>query len=234
MRFTIILIIISSIIFFSSVIYCKKNEYQKDSRIKEKNRKTKKNLINIWGIKEIKNSVLSCSNRHSIIVELGNIDYNLLNENEQKSIDLILTNISKTFKYSSQFFSTTQKVDTTAVIESMYRNIEIHRNDKIKKYGQKIIEYLEEFMNEKDLYVRKNYLIITSSGEREKVERELKNYYDGLKFNLLNIKVQSKLLSEEEIVELLHQELNKNTNDIINEIIRNGGLELYVTAQKER
>ena len=178
-------------------------------------------------------TILSCNNKYSIIIELGNIDYNLLNESEQKNIDLILTNISKTFKYSSQFFSTTQKVDTTAIIESIRKNIEIQKSEEIRKYGQKIIEYLNEFMTERDLYVRKNYLIISSTGEREKIERELKNYYEGLKFNLLNIKVQSKILNEMEIVELLHKELNKNTHDIINEIIEKGGLELYVSAKKE-
>lgn len=233
MIITIILVVTSSIIFFSSIIYSKITEKQNNNRIINNKKKLKKDLINIWEIQNIKNSILTCNNRQSIIIELGNVDYNLLNENEQKNIDLILTNISKTFKYSSQFFSTTQKVDTTSVIDSVYKNIEIHKNEQIKEYGQRIIEYLENFMSEKDLYVRKNYLVITANGEKEKTERELKNYYEGLKFNLLNIKVQSKLLDEAEIIELLHQELNKNTNDVISEIIKEGGLELYVTSKKE-
>lgn len=233
MIITIILVVTSSIIFFSSIIYSRITEKQNINQVIKNKKKLKKNLINIWEIQNIKNSILTCNNRQSIIIELGNVDYNLLNENEQKNIDLILTNISKTFKYSSQFFSTTQKVDTTAVIDSVYKNIESHKSEQIKEYGQRIIEYLENFMSEKDLYVRKNYLIITANGEKEKTERELKNYYEGLKFNLLNIKVQSKLLDETEIIELLHQELNKNTNDVISEIIKEGGLELYVTSKKE-
>lgn len=234
MIITIVLVLLSLILFFITLLYVKSKNTKKD--IKELSEKSKniKNITDIWGIQSIKNSILTCNNKHSIIIELGNIDYNLLNENEQRNIDVVLTNISKSFKYSSQFFSTTQKVDTTAVIENIYKNIENNKNEKMYLYGQKIIEYLEEFMSEKNLYVRKNYLLVSMYGDIEKVERELKNCYEGLRFNLLNIKIQSKLLNETQIIELLHRELNKNTDDVVNTIIQRGGLELYVIGKNEK
>lgn len=234
MIITIVLIIVSLIIFFISVIFVKNKNEKKD--IKELCEKSKdiKNITGIWGIQSIKNSILTCNNKHTIIIELGNIDYNLLNENEQRNIDVVLTNISKSFKYSSQFFSTTQKVDTTTVIENIYKNIENSKNAKMYLYGQKIIEYLEEFMSEKNLCVRKNYLLVSMYGNVEKIEKELKNCYEGLRFNLLNIKIQSKLLNETQIIELLHRELNKNTDDVVNTIIQRGGLDLYVIGKNEK
>lgn len=230
MLITIILILFGFILLIATAIYVKSSQKDKNNLVNYTS-KEKKNILNIWGIQNVSNSLLTCQNKHSIIVELGNIDYNLLNENEQRNIDVVLTNLSKTFKYSSQFFSTTQKVDTTTVIKNISINMDKTKNEKMKLYGEKIIEYLEGFMNEKDLYVRKNYLIISLYGDRDKVKKELKNCYEGLRFNLLNIKIQSKLLNEVEIIELLHRELNKNTDDAINEIIKRGGLELYVKAK---
>ena len=235
MIITMVLILLGLILFFATFLYVKSKSTRKEIKELKEKSKNEKNITAIWGIQSIKNSILTCcNNKHSIIIELWNIDYNLLNENEQRNIDVVLTNISKSFKYSSQFFSTTQKVDTTAVIESIYKNIENNKNEKIHLYGRKIIEYLEDFMSEKDLYVRKNYLLISMYGDIEKVERELKNCYEGLKFNLLNIKIQSKLLNETQIIELLHRELNKNTDDVVETIIQRGGLDLYVTGKSKK
>ena len=38
-------------------------------------------------------------------------------------------------------------------------------------------------MQEDNLYVRKNYLIITSNEGLQKAERELKEYYEDLKYS---------------------------------------------------
>ena len=118
-------------------------------------------------------------------------------------------------------------------MENIRENIEKQRNSNIKEYGKNIIEYLDSIMQEDDLYVRKNYLIVTSFEPYDKAERELKEYYDDLRYSLSNIKVTTKLLSDMDIVELVYRELNKNSNEQLRNIIKKGGLDFYVKSKSK-
>ena len=88
-------------------------------------------------------------------------------------------------------------------------------------------------MQEDNLYVRKNYLIVTSNEAFEKAERELKEYYEDLKYSFAGIKVTVRLLEDIDIIELIYRELNKNSSEQIGNIIKEGGLEFYVKAKSE-
>lgn len=87
-------------------------------------------------------------------------------------------------------------------------------------------------MQEDNLYVRKNYLIITSNEDYQKAQIDLKEFYNGLKYNLSNIRITSKMLSNQEIIELIYRELNKNCYEKIEDIIQEGGLDFYVQNTK--
>lgn len=212
----------------------KKNRmYNLGTQEKPNIKKQRKNIKTIWGIEEIKNQMLTINNSHSIVIELGNIEYRLLNDEEQNNIDNNLKKIAKTFTNQTQFFSTIEKIDTTDKIENIRENIEKQRNNNIKEYGKSIIEYLDNIMQEDDLYVRKNYLIITSFEPYDKAERELKEYYDDLRYSLSNIKVTARLLSDMDIIELIYRELNKNSNEQLRNIIKKGGLDFYVQSESK-
>ena len=86
-------------------------------------------------------------------------------------------------------------------------------------------------MQEENLYVRKNYLIITSNEIYQKSKTELLEFGNNIKHGLLNIKIKSKILSDEDIIELIYRELNKNSNEKINNIIDKGGLDFYVQGK---
>lgn len=212
----------------------KKNRmYNLGTQEKTNIKKQRKNIKTIWGIEEIKNQMLTINNSHSIVIELGSIEYRLLNNEEQNNIDNNLKKIAKTFTNQTQFFSTIEKIDTTDKIENIRENIEKQRNNNIKEYGKSIIEYLDNIMQEDDLYVRKNYLIITSFEPYDKAERELKEYYDDLRYSLSNIKVTARLLSDMDIIELIYRELNKNSNEQLRNIIKKGGLDFYVQSESK-
>ena len=235
MAITIIFLLASICLIILLPIYLRKKNRMYSLRTEEKVnlKKQKKNIKNIWGIGEIKDGILTVNNRHSIIIELGSIEYRLLNDIEQNNIDNNLIKIAKTFTNQTQFFSTIEKIDTTEKIETIRNNIEKQKNNNIKEYGESIIEYLENIMQEDNLYVRKNYLIITSNEPYEKAERELKEYYEDLRYSLSNIKVTTRLLSDIDIIELIHRELNKNSNEQLRNIIKKGGLDFYVQAKSK-
>lgn len=214
-------------------IYLRKKNKMYSLRTKEKVslKGQRKNIKTIWGIEEIKDNILTVNNRHSIVVELGSIEYKLLNDEEQNNIDNNLIKLSKSFTNQTQFFSTIEKIDTTDKIERIRENVDKQKNENIKEYGESIIEYLDNIMQEENLYVRKNYLIVTSNEPFEKAQKELVEIYDDLKYNLSNIKVTTRLLPDIDIIELIYRELNKNANEEIKNILRNGGLGFYVKAE---
>lgn len=235
MIITIIFMLASICLIIILPIYLKKNNkmYNLGTQEKVNIKKQMKNIKTIWGIEEIKNQILTINNSHSIIIELGSIEYRLLNDEEQNNIDNNLRKIAKTFTNQTQFFSTIEKIDTTDKIENIRENIDKQRNSNIKEYGKSIIDYLDSIMQEDDLYVRKNYLIVTSFEPYDKAERELKEYYDDLRYSLSNIKVTTKLLSDMDIVELVYRELNKNSNEQLRNIIKKGGLDFYVKSKSK-
>lgn len=222
------------LVIFLPIYLRKKNKmYNLQTEEKSKLKKQRKNIKTIWGIEEIKDGILTVNNKHSIIIELGSIEYKLLNDEEQNNIDNSLIKLAKTFTNQTQFFSTIEKIDTTDKIETIKENIEKQKNINIKAYGESIIEYLDNIMQEDNLYVRKNYLIVTSNEVFEKAERELKEYYEDLKYSFAGIKVTVRLLEDIDIIELIYRELNKNSSEQIGNIIKEGGLEFYVKAKSE-
>ena len=89
----------------------------------------KKKLENIFNFK-IKDNMICIGNRYSNIIRLGNIDYNMLSVSEQDSIENILIQTSLSIDYPVQFFSTTEYIDTSKVIQLMKKNK--NTNEKLK------------------------------------------------------------------------------------------------------
>jgi len=224
-----------SLIIFVPIYVKKKNKlYSLNTQEKINVKRKNKNIKTIWGIEGINNSIITINGRNSIIMELGSIEYRLLNEKEQNNVDIALINLSKTFSYQTQFFSTIEKIDTTNKIEDIKLQLNKQKNNKIKEYGESIIEYLENIMQEENLYVRKNYLIITSNEIYQKAKTELLEFANNIKHSLSNIKIKSKILSDEDIIELIYRELNKNSNEKINNIKDKGGLDFYVQSKNRK
>lgn len=228
---TIIFALLSIFVIIFTSIYL--NKQKEKLQIKREKRKGKKTIKNIWNIDEINENVIVSGNKKTIIMKIGSIDYHLLSEKEQRSLELNLVEISKTIKYPLQFFSTTEFVDTTNVIDEIKYNLQNNSNYRIVEYGNKIINHLSKLMENHNLVVRKNYVVLSTYGEFEKSRYELISSYENLRFNLLNAKIQLEILSDIEIIELLHRELNKNTTTKIENILQEGGLNTYVRGKNK-
>lgn len=225
MVISIVFAVLSVIVIVFTAIYLSRKNSIKTNVQK---RKGKKNLKTLWDIDDIKNEVIISGFKNTIIMRIGSIDYHLLSEKEQSVLESNLIEIAKTIKYPLQFFSTTEFVDTTDVINDIKENIADKDNRKLIEYGNEMIKYLSNMMENKNLYVRKNYVLLSVTGNYEKSRLELLSTYESLRFNLLNAKIGLEVLNDYEIVELLHRELNKNTTTKIQDVLKEGGLELYV------
>lgn len=228
MIITIFLIVIAIIILIGATIYSKgKTDLRSNSKKVVKGKR--KTLLNLWGISKINSNSLIANNGTSIIIELKSINYDFMSEAEKNSIDMSLANIVKTIKFPVQFFSTKREINIDERIEEI-KNSE-NTNLKIKKYAECIVEHLERIKENTNLHIEKDYMIITSYDETKKAEKDLEYFYESLKNNLKSINIETHLLDSIEIVELLQKELNSSDEKIVEKIIEEGGVDLYVISK---
>ena len=203
------------------------------SNVKENKKsksESKKQLKDILGVK-IKDSIILFGTRYSSIIKLGNVDYNMLSNSEQEGIENVLIQTALSIDYPIQFFSTTEYVDTSKVIQKIKEN-KID-NKKIQEYQNALIDYLDNLMNNRSISVINNYAIISYDGYYENAIDELNRRVSSFKSNLLRAKVQCEVLEENEIYNLFYRELNKNSNSKI-DLLKGGCDKLYVEKSQKK
>lgn len=190
---------------------------------------SKKKLTNILDLK-IKDNMICLGNRYSFVIRLGNIDYNILSNSEQESIENILIQTSLGIDYPIEFFSTTEYINTTKIINLLKQNKA--NTFEIKTYQQKLIDYLQGLMENRSISVVKNYAIISYDGLYENATDELTRKANSFKSNMLRAKIVCEILTEDEIYDLIYRELNKNSALSIYPL-KEGGKNLYVGKKQK-
>lgn len=232
----ILFLVLSVAMVIGTAIYLNKKKKQQKKifsptpHTKEKGKKKKnKQLSDILDIK-IKGDIICLGNRFSKVLSLGNIDFNMLSENEQTSIENSLMKTAKAITYPIQFFSTTEFIDTSKIINLMKSNKT--RNPKVQDYKKHLIKYLQFLMENRTISVVKNYAIISYDGLYENAEQELNGYISTFKANIATAKVECEVLNEDALYDLIYRELNKNSALAIS-MLKKGGEKLYVGKEQE-
>lgn len=231
----IIFLVLTALFVIGTAIYLnnkKKNVNGPKHSIETKDKNTKKGkkqLADILQIK-IKDNMISLGNRYSIVIRLGNIDYNMLSVSEQDSIENVLIQTALAIDYPVQFFSTTEFIDTSKVISLIKEDKT--SNIKIKEYKKYLIDYLQNLMENRSISVVKNYAIISYDGTYEKAIEELNRKSMSFIGNLLRAKIVCEILNEDELYNLIYRELNKNSAINISNL-KKGGKNLYVGKKQK-
>lgn len=191
--------------------------------------KSKKNLLNILQIK-IKDNVICLGNRYSSVIRLGNIDYNMLSQNEQESIEDVLIQTSLSIDYPIQFFSTTEYVDTSKVVALIKQNKT--KNVKVQEYKEHLIEYLQNLQENRAISIVQNYAVISYDGLYENAIEELSRKMLSFKSSLLRANISCSILNEDELYNLIYRELNKNSTLDISKL-KQGGKNIYVGKKQK-
>lgn len=236
MLIMLIFLILSLVFILITIIYIdnKKKKLTKEVNLVEKQESTeetknqKKQLKDILNIK-IKNNIILKDTRYSSILELGNIDYNMLSEDEQNGIESILIQTALSIDYPIQFFTTTENIDTSNIINNIKNNKT--SNKEIQEYQTLFCYYLQNLMENRNISVIKNYAIISYDGAYENAIDELNRRVLSFKNSLLRAKIQCEILEEKELYNLIYRELNKNSNSIIDSLLK-GENSLYVKKKK--
>lgn len=236
MLIMLIFLILSLVFILITIIYIdnKKKKLTKEVNLVEKQESTKetknqkKQLKDILNIK-IKNNIILKDTRYSSILELGNIDYNMLSEDEQNGIESVLIQTALSIDYPIQFFTTTENIDTSNIINNIKNNKT--SNKEIQEYQTLFCYYLQNLMENRNISVIKNYAIISYDGAYENAIDELNRRVLSFKNSLLRSKIQCEILEEKELYNLIYRELNKNSNSIIDSLLK-GENSLYVKKKK--
>ena len=235
----IIFLVLSVAFVIGTAIYLNNKKKNINNNIKQssnaqpkekRNKKTKKQLSDILQIK-IKDNIVCLGNRYSNIIKLGNIDYNMLSNHEQDSIESILIQTALAIDYPIQFFSTTEYIDTSKVITLIKQNKT--KNYKVEEYKNYLIDYLQNLMENRTISVVKNYAIISYDGLYENAVEELNRKSSSFKGNLLRAKIVCEVLNEDDLYNLIYRELNKNSALNIS-TLKEGGKNLYVGKKQKR
>ena len=236
MIITLIFILAGIFFMIGTLIYVKnKNNLQEIKPIDKSNaKKVKKTLSNLWGIDGFNNQVITINKgQHSIIVELESIEYSLLHEGERNNVDRELISIAQMLKFPIQFLEVKKQIELGEMLEEIKVNT-INANSNVKEYARQISNHLEQLQEDQNLFERKNYMVISSFNNRKTAEIELKEFYQLLRYHLLNIKVNTRLLNDREILELIYEQLHKGNKNKVSDIEEKGGLDLYVTSKKRK
>ena len=157
----------------------------------------------------------------------------MLHNEEKLSVNRELVSIAQMIKFPFQFLQIKQQISIKDNVENIRENA-VNANEYIKDYGNNIIEHLETIEENQNLFERKNYMVISSFNNRKVAEVELKEFYQLLRYHLLNIKVSTRLLNNREILELIYEQLHKGNENKVLDIEEKGGLDLYVTGNKRK
>lgn len=230
----IILIFLSIIFLLAAIIYSnyKKKKFNRQlirQGLEVKKKKSNKNLADILDI-QIKDCFIKVGNRYSSVLRLGNVDYHMLSDDEQEAIENVLIQTALSVDYPIEFYNTTEIIDTSKIINIMKEN-EL-TSYKANEYKQYMINYLHELMENRNITVIRNYAIISYNGLFEDAQTELIRLCNSFKSNLLRAKIQTELLEEIDLYNLIFRELNKNSKVKL-DLLNTGGENLYVGKTKK-
>jgi len=231
-----IFVLAGIILMIGTLIYTKKkNNLQGLSPIdKSDTADTKKTLSNLWGIDGVDHQVVTINKKqHSIIVELESIEYGLLHDDEKASVSRELVSISQMLKFPIQFLEVKEQIDMEDMLEEIKINT-MGSSRNVKEYANELMVHLENLQENEYLFERKNYMIISSFNNRKVAEVELKEFYQTLRYHLMNIKISTRLLNNTEILELIYKQLHKGNKNKVSDIQTKGGFELYVTDKNRK
>ena len=149
---------------------------------------------------------------------------------DKKKLENILIQTSLSIDYPVQFFSTTEYIDTSKVIQLMKKNK--NTNEKIEEYKNYLIDYLQNLMENRTISVVRSYAIISYDGTSQDAIQELNRKSLSFTSSLLRAKIVCEILTEDEIYDLIYKELNKNSTINISNL-QGGGKNLYVGKKQK-
>lgn len=211
----------------------KKGKPNRDSREQEPPRKKCPSLRDLWEIKDIRDGVLHLTrSRYRMILRLDPVNFDLLSEGEQHVIENALMATCQGIDFPVQFLCTTEGIDTRTPQMELYNSISAETSGVRRAYADVLLSYLETLMSQRAVLVKRSYAIVGCEGmPYAKARGVLEHRAAVLAGSLSRAKVAATVLSSEQIADLLHHMLNRNSYSRPSDLVSAGALDLCVTGK---
>lgn len=190
------------------------------------------NIKTIWGIKEVRDGIMHLKDdKYAAAVKMGSLDIGLLSSEEQESVENALIRLALSLNFPVRLYSTTDYVDTSATQRVIQKALMTKNfSAKLRTYAESTLKYLEDMRKTRSVYIRENFFVIFYEGELEKAYKELDRRCQIIIASLKRLNVAAKRVTSDEIINVLHNALNKRSSAKPSEMVEQGAFELYVTG----
>ncbi|MFC0273744.1 hypothetical protein ACFFIX_20365 [Metabacillus herbersteinensis] len=243
----------------------KEGSTEEGTRFVQKKDKKKKHSVDIeqepkvfqelvQDIKEINNHMIRYKdNRFVLLAEVEPVNYFLLSQAEQESIDVTFERWLAQINYNVQFYLQNRFIDLSEPIETMRKNMmeADDLSENANKYGKSMIDDLTKWQQVSPRYETKRYLIFTyelktndiTAEDKEELENkivdkafaELYRRLNTAKGQLRKSRMNVELLTSEGICEVLYHTFNRRK--AVKNRFKDFGVQemlaLYVTADQD-
>lgn len=186
----------------------------------------------LLGISDISNGVISVGNRHCKILAVGSINYHLMSEHEQDLVDSIFASLLASLNFPIQIYVQTRLLDLSGAIEELNRDIQ-KAPENLKPYGQKLKDYLQEWIRVRSVMLRNPYVVIICDNDNAtEARRELEHRQQLVIEGLSRCGLPTRPLDDNEIAELFYAIYNSKTRALIAPL-KNTNSPLYVRRKED-
>ncbi|MTI80055.1 MAG: hypothetical protein FH758_04080 [Firmicutes bacterium] len=201
-----------------------------DNEDTKKSKKKSRNLQDIWNVKDIQDGVIiTDDDYYRMIIRIGSLDYYLMSEGEQTSVEDVLISLAISLNFPIQTFTTTELVDTKNSMTTMYNRLNEPLTDQMRSYIINSIEYLDEMMQNRSVHIRRSYIVI-SINEVESLQKATAELYrraETILSQLSRCGIKCEMLNSEGITNLLYRVFNRSRTTNPSDLVAAGGTKLY-------
>jgi hypothetical protein len=191
----------------------------------------------IWGVDDIRGGVIIFADGwYRMLLKIGPIDYHIMNENEQYSIESVLMSCAMALGFPIQLFSTAELVDTKSCALAIRSFMESQQNppEAMLEYGLSIYSYLDSMMQNRNVHNRPRYIAVSchTPDGFDRAQIELQRRGRVLVDNLRRAKITADILSSEQVLDVLYRFNNRGRVMKPSEAVVEGARDLYAAGRR--
>lgn len=185
--------------------------------------------VNVFPYNTRNNGCIETSESLTVVLNYSTHDLELLNNTEQEDFEDNIIQFLMSLSFPIKYRTTTSKYDLKSFKE-VINNQESTDNPEIEEYRQKLTEKMSLLEKSSDIFIRKNYIIISCYKFQEDPKRTMNELMARLRTVLTGINradIKYRMLNVNECYQLIFNIFNKNSNVSLSELIENGTFDLY-------
>lgn len=189
-------------------------------------------LASLWEVEDVRQGLICLAGgRYAAIASLGGIDFALLSEEEQRSVESSLMAAAYGLGFPVQFLTVSRLVDARSHAQRLF-SLAAGLAEGMREYSRRMAEHLASLGGENPASTRRSYAVVWCRAEgEEEARREIHERMSQLSASLSRARVSVELLGSAGVVDLLHWLLNRGSWASPSELVSAGALDFCVSGR---